>query len=417
VVSSYLRFAAGVCVLSMGLFLGATGGAIAAANADSSGSDTDSSGSTATGDDDAGGSNQGSTGSSTKRGTVGRIADSRRKTPQGVKSSFGSSQTPGPQPSTGAQSSTVEPAGTDSAEENEDSGLVATDPEPVEPVPTVVEPVTNAVEPVPAVVEPVTNVVEPAPTVDASAPSVVTPVPNLAAPVSTVVNGLAATTTDVIALVEDMLTSAVGAVLAFTALPADLSALLGIAGMDPVVGAGVVAPDGDGLSAAADAPVLRRWMVLQSPVVPLQTGIPGVTWADSFTGVAPLGGNATTLLSQESPWPEAAPASDAIIPAGVREFVQQAFDELRRSPALAALLYAALPGVGGLLIVTGAGVRLGYRQAKARITLQTAGIARFAHSGPIGVVRSGSLVYVRPRALHVVRPGTLSTGCGLDTAA
>jgi hypothetical protein len=408
----------------MGLFLGATGGAIAAADTDSSGSDTDSSGSTAPGDGDAGGSNQGSTGSSTTSGPVGSITDSLQKTLQGVMSSSGSGQTPESQSSTGAESSTVEPAATDSADENEDSGLVATDPTPVEPVPPVVEPVTNAVEPVtnavepvPAVVEPVTNVIEPAPTVDASAPSVVTPVPNLAAPVSTVVNGLAATTTDVIALVEDMLTSAAGAVLAFTGLQSDLSALLGIAAADPALG-GVGDHAGVGLSAVADASVLAPSMALQSRVVSLQTGIPGVTWADSLIGVAPVGGgSATTLLSQESPLPEAAPAPDGIIPVGVREFVRQTFDELRRSPALAALLYAALPGVGGLLIVTGAGVRLGYRQAKARLALRTAGIARFARSGPIGVVRSGSLVYVRPRALHVVRPGTLGAGAVLDEAA
>jgi hypothetical protein len=142
-----------------------------------------------------------------------------------------------------------------------------------------------------------------------------------------------------------------------------------------------------------------------------------VTWADIVTGVAPLGGSAVTHLSQESPLPEAGPVTDGIIPMGVRKFFQQAFDELRRSPALAALLYAALPGVGGLLILTGAGVRLGYRQAKGGLALRTAGIARFARSGPIGVVRSGSLVFVRPRALHVVRSGTLGAGCVLDKAA
>jgi hypothetical protein len=404
--SSYLRFAAGVCVLSTGLLLAATGGAIAAA-------DTDSSGSTATGDAGADGSSQSSGTTSSPAGStttspVGSITDSLRETLQGVMSTFGSGRTPGLQPSTGAEDSTVEPGGTDTADENEDSDLVAAVSNPVEPVPTVVEPVTSVVAPVP-------TVVAPAPTVDASVPRVVAPVPNVVAPVSTVVTGLVATTSDVIALVQDMVTSAAGAALAFTSLQPDLSALLGIAGVDPVR-QGVEGHGGVGPSATADASLPALLTALQSPVVPPQTGIPGVTWAN-VTGIAPLGGSATTHLGQEPPLPEAGAAPDGIIPLGVREFFQQAFDELRRSPALAALVYAALPGVAGLLIVTGAGVRFGYRQAKAGLALRTAGIARFARSGPIGVVRSGSLVYVRPRALHVVRPGALRAGCVLDKAA
>ncbi len=75
--------------------------------------------------------------------------------------------------------------------------------------------------------------------------------------------------------------------------------------------------------------------------------------------------------------------------------------------SLAALAALALPGAGGLTILTAAGVRVGYRQAKAGFAVRTAGIARFARPGavPLGVVRSGSLVVVRPRALRVVRAG------------
>ena len=63
----------------------------------------------------------------------------------------------------------------------------------------------------------------------------------------------------------------------------------------------------------------------------------------------------------------------------------------------------ALPGIGGLLIISAAGMLVGYRQAKAAFTLRAAGIARFARLGPLGVVRSGSLVALRPRASSVVR--------------
>jgi hypothetical protein len=396
VVSSYVRLAAGVCVLSTGLFLGASGGAIAAA-------DTDAGDSSATGD--SSGSSQGSDTPSSPADSpmtspVDSIRDSLQKTVQGVMSTFGSGRTPGLWPSTRADSSRVEPVGsTETADENDDSGAAVAPP--VEAVQTVVEPVTD-------VAEPVASVVESAPAAGASAPSVVVAVPNVVAPVSTVVTGLAATTSDVITLVEDMLTSAVGAAHVFMWLQPDLSALLGVAG---------VKGQGDlGSSAAAGASLPAFPTAMQSPVGAPQTGIPGVTWADKAPGAAPLGWSATTLLGQESPLPEAS-GSDGLIPVGVRQFFQEAFDEIRRSPALAALLLAALPGLGGLLVLTGAGTRLGYRQAKAGIALQTAGIARFARSGPLGVVRSGSLVYVRPRASRVVRQGTLGAGRFLDEAA
>ena len=85
---------------------------------------------------------------------------------------------------------------------------------------------------------------------------------------------------------------------------------------------------------------------------------------------------------------------------------------------LAALAALALPGAGGLVVLTAAGVRVGYRQAKAGFVLRTAGIARFARPGavPLGVVRSGSVV-VRPRALPVVRAGAFSAGGLLDKVA
>lgn len=65
--------------------------------------------------------------------------------------------------------------------------------------------------------------------------------------------------------------------------------------------------------------------------------------------------------------------------------------------SLWALISAALPGLGGLFAVGATGVRIGYRQAKAGITLRTTELARFAKSGPIGTVRTGSLVSVHSR--------------------
>ncbi|WP_235623993.1 hypothetical protein [Mycolicibacterium goodii] len=63
-----------------------------------------------------------------------------------------------------------------------------------------------------------------------------------------------------------------------------------------------------------------------------------------------------------------------------------------------ALLYSALPGLSGLAAAGATGVRIGYRQAKARMTLHDMEFARFVRSGPIGVVRTGSPVLVAARA-------------------
>ena len=89
----------------------------------------------------------------------------------------------------------------------------------------------------------------------------VAPVPNLVAPVS-----------DVIALIQDMLSSVAGAVVPLlTQLQSDLySFLLGIAGVQPVV-AGLGGGAGAGLSAAAGASVASQWRLVLA-----LAGIPGV---------------------------------------------------------------------------------------------------------------------------------------------
>lgn len=82
--------------------------------------------------------------------------------------------------------------------------------------------------------------------------------------------------------------------------------------------------------------------------------------------------------------------------------------------SLAVLAALALPGVGGLTIFTAAGVRIGYRQAKAGFVVQTSGIACFARpsAGPVGVVRSGSVV-----VLPVARRRVTGAGHPFENAA
>jgi hypothetical protein len=339
----------------------------------------------------------------------------------------------------------------------------------VAPVPDVVAPVTT-VAPVPDVVAPVTTVV---PVPDVVAPiTTVVPVPDVVAPVTTVapVPNLVAPVSDVIALIQDMLASDAGAVVPLTQLQSDLSSfLLGIAGVAPVpnlvvpvsdvialiqdmlasvagavvppltqlqsalysfllgiadvepVVAGVGGVAGAGLSPAAGASVASQLLLDLVPA-----GIPGVPRGLPLAGIpgVPLAGNAATgvatldvAVGRASALPAMAPpAPNGAIPMGEQSFFRDAC-ELLLHASLWALAAVALPGVGGLAVFTAAGVRVGYVQAKAGFVLRAAGIARFAGPGPLGVVRSGSLIGVRPRALRVVRPGALSAECLLDKVA
>ena len=219
------------------------------------------------------------------------------------------------------------------------------------------------------------------------------PVPDVVAPVS-----------DVIAPVQDMLTSVAGAVVPLTQLQSDLSSfLLTIAGAEPAVD-GLGGIHGAGLSPTADASVASQLR----PVLPLP-GVPGVPVADNpqaakLAGISASIFGAMSEAGRASSLPGMAPpAPNGAIPMGVRSFLRHALHDLPVAVSVAALAAVALPGVGGLVILTLAGVRIGYRQAKAGFVLRTAGIARFAGPGPLGVVRSGSLVVVRSRGVRVVR--------------
>ena len=335
-VVSHLR-----CVLAAGLLMGSAGGAVAVA-------DPDSSGSAAPGD---GGTNASGQGSTTASSPVGNVTDTRRKTIQGVRGTLGSGRQRGQQPSTGAKSPKKEPGGTDTEGEKKDSRLAAAVPNVVAPVPNVVAPVPNLVAPVSDVMAPVPNVVAPVPNVVAPVPNLVAPVSDVIAPVTDViapVTNVVAPVSDVIAPVQDMLTSVAGAVVPPTQLQSDLSSFsLGIAGVEPV-GNGLGGIDGAGLSATAGASIFGAMS---------EAGR-----ASSLPGMAP-------------------PAPNGAIPMGVRSFPRHALRDLPVAVSLAALAAVALPAVGGLVILTLAVVRVGYRQEKADFALRTAGLARFARRG------------------------------------
>jgi hypothetical protein len=433
VVKSHLRFAAGVCVIAAGLFMGGPAGAIAVAGADSHGS--------ATHDHGADRSSQGrSPAGSTPSSPPGSVSHVLRTTLQGVTGALGPGRNLGPQASTGATSPKSVPGRTDNTNAKKQSGLVAAVPNVVAQVPSPAAPVTDAVAQVPNGAAPGTNVVAQAPNpaapvtnavvlvsdlvapvtnAVAQVPSLVAPVTNavvlvsdLVAPGANVfmlVPSLVATGVDVIVALRDVLTSVAGSVVTLTQqLPTDLASLFGVDGAaGPAAGIG-----GAGLAAVADAFVPAAPSVSQLLLPLLPTDAPGVPMVGDTAGAAALGAMAMTRVGLHS-LDSSLPGTAALAKGGSLRNVLSDFQGplcvVLLSVSLAALAGAALPGVGGLGIFTAAGVRVGYRQAKAGSALQPPGIARFARAGPLGVVRSGSLIDVRR--------GALSAQYDLDEAA
>jgi hypothetical protein len=369
-----LRFAAGVCVLAGGLLMG--GGALAVA-------DPGLGGSAPNGDD---GTNDSVQGGPTAGGRVGNVIDTVRQTIQGVTgtpgsaaqpgrqpstgptSTLGSGRQPGQQPSTGATSPKTPAGGTDT-EDQEHAGLVPAHPNPVAAVPNVVAPVTdvlapntNAVAPATDVLPPVTDVLAPitnavAPATDVLPPvtEVLAPITDVVAPVTDVlapVTNVVAPITDLVAPGQYMPTSVAGAVVPLTQPLSDLSSiLLAIAGVAPVE-AGSGGSHGPGVAAAAVAsgssPV---------PLVLPSDAVSGVPVAGTATRVAPLD---VILLGRVSALSGMAPqAPNGAFPMGAESFFPHVvFDELLLITSLWALAAVALPGIGGLVILTVVGVRI-----------------------------------------------------------
>jgi hypothetical protein len=338
VVRSRLRFAAGVCILAAGVLMG--GGAVAVA-------DPGLGGSAPNGDDDGTNKPIGPTVGSpvgtvtntvrdTIQGATGRPgsgAQPGQRPSTGATSTLGSGRQPGQQPSTGAIRPKIEAGGTDEAQE--DAGLVTADPNPVAAVPNVAPPVTDAVA---------------APVPDA----VVAPVTDAVAPVTTVL----APASDVIAPGHDTLTLVAGAVVPLTQLPSDLSHfMLGIAGVAPA-GDGSGGVDGTAPSAAAGASVAPQ--LPRGPPVAHISGVPG---ADNATRVARLD---VILLGRASALSGLAPrTSNGASLIGAESSFRNAFDEFLLVASLWMLAAVALPGLGGLVILTVVGVRIQYGSLKS----------------------------------------------------
>jgi hypothetical protein len=249
----------------------------------------------------------------------------------------------------------------------------AADPEP--PAPTAVADPSGQVEQV-------TNQDAPSPTETVAVPAVVTPS-------------------------EDTVTST--EVETVTQLAADTAPSLGTAVTE-------AQPITDVVNAKRRSPSLRT--VALSPLHNLRflSGTSGRGWAGSVTAdpseaqtaiTAPsaimASGTTAALAEAASTSMAARVAPNAELPEGLRVFLRS-YGQLIIAASLSAMAAAALPGLAGIVIPTLAAVRIGYRQAKAGQTLHASGIARFSGSGPLGVVRSGSVVAVRAHRSRVARP-------------
>ena len=108
---------------------------------------------------------------------------------------------------------------------------------------------------------------------------------------------------------------------------------------------------------------------------------------------------------------QSSPVSALMNPRGdVLSMVEHVIGAIVATVSLTALAAMALPGLLGLMTTCAAGIRVGYRQAKAGSALPDTKISRFIGSGPIGVVRSNSQVQLRSRPSRTARPAAKVAG-------
>lgn len=96
------------------------------------------------------------------------------------------------------------------------------------------------------------------------------------------------------------------------------------------------------------------------------------------------------------------PASSGNPLANLPHQIAQALRDALRTLSLAELALAALPGLAGLLVFFATGVKMGHRQAKFGFAMEMTGIMRFAPTGPLGIVRTGSFVAVSAKKTAAV---------------
>lgn len=210
--------------------------------------------------------------------------------------------------------------------------------------------------------------------------------------------GAAAPATDIVGALAYLfmaLTHDSGSILS---IPNGLLSLLGFSPMGEAATATVNAGGiGGGLFAASLYSAVRTQ--LTSPR-PMQEGWPELLRdlgdSNSLTADAPRAAAVASATAVKEDHLSVALA-DSIVPEQVRSVLRHTVGAVLAPLSLLVLALMASPGVAGLILLASAGTFVGYRQAKAASILRAVGIARFAKSGPLGVVTSGGLVTMRSR--------------------
>lgn len=306
--------------------------------------------------------------------------------------------------STGTADASATPSAEPAATANSGSVSAASEATPTAPPPPA--PQATAVTPVSAPFQPVTNAVT-------TFAGVLNSVPGTLGALQTSKTPL----TDAITSMQAMLTTVAGAVIK---VPGDFATMLGVTYANgpaqPLIGASG-ALDAMKAPAPAGAPLFGQSAAEAPQVVEPAGG------GSLFGTMAPhptLGKVAAAGLIQ--PLSVAGTSPVTVTPTRGKSIFEHVIEAVLVPASLTALAALALPGLGALLVVAAAGVRVGYRQAKAGLALKASGIARFAGPGPLGVVRSGSMVALRqrargPRTKRAVCPDVSRSGRTLERVA
>lgn len=409
------RSLAGACVLSAVLLMGGTGG-VAFADPDGSGADSGSSSSQNTSPDSDSSSPASSQSTPTATSTVTTpttrttqrpdvaLRESVRRTVRSITSTLGTIASHGSTPST-VKPTPVTPPVTEA-----ESGGLAAEPAtaPAEAGTDAVAPLTEAVTPAPASAAPaapqlpatIANLPAAMDSVNHTLFGVFTTTQQTVATLPALLVSLPTSTDpvgDVITTVQQMLTSVTGSVGAIASLPTELGTLLGVQPSIPTIGAGSTAASRPIVDTATSAaPTFAQLMQAPAVAAGWQPAVLDAPSASLFAGNTAVGLERQAAVS-------AVPLSMRGLSATGQpaSLLDRAVTTLLLPISLAALAAVALPGVGGLWVLCALGIRIGYRQAKAGWAVHVAGIGRFAGPGPLGVVRSGSMIALHVRSKRV----------------
>jgi hypothetical protein len=127
-----------------------------------------------------------------------------------------------------------------------------------------------------------------------------------------------------------------------------------------------------GLVAPAAMPVLSMPVIVLAPVAP---GIGGGGVGAGPRAPAPENAVRSPAPARTPPAERpAAPRTDAVLPASYRA----GYGEYLRTAGMPQVIAVAVPGATGIMLLTGAGGLIGYRQARAGLAIRANGSARFS---------------------------------------